>query len=157
MIEVYKYIERSLKMPVYYYAAAVIIGLLIGIWRKNWRIGILAGYMIILFSSMVLNRRTAADMLTRLEPFTTFRSFPKLSSETWVNIISFIPIGLLCGKRWRGILVGIGFSFFIETTQLITHRGFFQTDDIINNTLGTIIGIGLMQLLLFKYKKDNDR
>ncbi len=140
-------------MPIYYYIVAVLIGLLIGTWHKNWRTGFLVAYMIILFSSMVLNRRASTSMLTRLEPFSTLRSFPKLSSETWVNIISFIPIGLLCGKRWRGIFVGLCFSLFIEISQLITHRGFFEIDDLINNSIGTIIGFGLMQLLLSIYKK----
>lgn len=78
----------------------------------------------------------------------TYKDFPHLIPETIVNIISFVPVGLLCGKRWRGILIGIGFSLFIEIAQLISHRGFFEIDDLISNTLGTIIGVAAFQLVM---------
>lgn len=68
-------------------------------------------------------------------------------SSVVLNIFLFVPFGYLCPlcikklDMWHKILlVGIGFSVFIEFTQLITHRGWFDVDDIIHNGLGTFIG-----------------
>lgn len=140
-------------MPFYYFIAAVVAGVTIGIWRRSWCVGILVGYMIILFSSMVLNRKPYLTVMTRFQPFETYKNWPELLPETIVNIICFIPIGLLCGKRWRGILIGLGFSLFIEIMQLITKRGYFQIDDLINNTIGTLIGV-IISWLIFSYKTE---
>jgi len=46
-------------------------------------------------------------------------------------------------KRRIHIACGLLLSSSIEFIQLISHRGLFEFDDIIHNTLGTIIGIGM--------------
>lgn len=67
--------------------------------------------------------------------------------ELFWNIILFAPFGLLgsivCQKRNKlpVLFFGIIFSAGIEITQLLTHRGLFDFDDIIHNTVGTLIGI----------------
>ncbi len=43
-------------------------------------------------------------------------------------------------------MCGFGFALFIEVVQLITGRGVFETDDIINNTIGAMIGYGLFSV-----------
>jgi glycopeptide antibiotics resistance protein len=70
------------------------------------------------------------------------------------NIILFIPFGFLLpvlGDRFylaRWCLgVGLLFSMAIEVSQYLTKRGYFQTDDMITNLLGTLIGyIGVLLL-----------
>ena len=64
-----------------------------------------------------------------------------------LNILLFVPLGYLLPlsikktDKWYLILaIGIVFSAIIETTQLISHRGWFDVDDIIHNGVGTIIG-----------------
>jgi glycopeptide antibiotics resistance protein len=51
---------------------------------------------------------------------------------------------------------GFLFSMAIEVSQLLTKRGYFQTDDILTNVLGSIIGYitayGLISII--KYLKD---
>lgn len=63
------------------------------------------------------------------------------------NIIMFIPFGVLVPmvfKQMRKmricVLVGFLFSCGIEISQLITQRGFCQLDDVVTNTVGTLIG-----------------
>lgn len=71
------------------------------------------------------------------------------------NIIMFIPIGYFIPKLWKidnkkVILIGFCISLFIEISQLFLNRT-TDVDDLILNTLGTIIG-----LLIYKsIKKDN--
>ena len=59
------------------------------------------------------------------------------------NILLFIPLGIFVGDlwKWKGLLVGVGLTVSIELFQLISRRGLFEFDDIIHNTLGTVIGI----------------
>lgn len=67
------------------------------------------------------------------------------------NIIMFIPIGFLIKYLWnidnkKVILIGSSISLFIELSQLFLQRG-TDIDDIILNTLGTLIGLKLYELL----------
>ena len=63
------------------------------------------------------------------------------------NILLFIPYGFACPwvfRRARNLfcctLIGAVTSLGIESLQLLTRRGYFQIDDILTNTLGTILG-----------------
>lgn len=64
-----------------------------------------------------------------------------------LNILLFVPLGYLLPlslnklDKWHIVLViGIGLSAAIETAQLLTHRGWFDVDDIFHNGLGAFIG-----------------
>lgn len=70
------------------------------------------------------------------------------------NILLFLPYGFLLGIIWKcrkGFLkcTGVGFltSFAIECLQYISGRGVFQTDDLITNTVGVMVGYLLFYLL----------
>ena len=62
----------------------------------------------------------------------------------------FIPMGVFTELKRKdlgfSVIVGFLFSLMIEVTQLITMRGVFDIDDLIFNTLGTIIGFLLVSL-----------
>ena len=63
----------------------------------------------------------------------------------------FIPIGLMVSalikRPWLAVLIGVLMSAAIEVTQLLTHRGLFEFDDIIYNSVGAVIGFLLFLLL----------
>lgn len=72
------------------------------------------------------------------------------------NIIMFMPIGffipLLCEiPDKKIIIVGFLFSLFIEVCQLFLNRG-TDVDDLILNTLGTILGLLVYKFLYKKFK-----
>ena len=63
------------------------------------------------------------------------------------NILMFEPLGLLLpflGEKGVGFraacFVSLGATGLIETAQLITRRGFFDVDDLLNNLLGAMLG-----------------
>jgi len=63
------------------------------------------------------------------------------------NILLFIPYGfllrMLCKKKccfWKNAGIGFLTSLGIECLQYISGRGVFQTDDLITNTLGAVLG-----------------
>ncbi len=63
------------------------------------------------------------------------------------NILLFLPYGFLWGLMrrrkkglWNALAVGFLTSLGIEFLQLFSGRGVFQTDDMITNTLGALVG-----------------
>ena len=76
------------------------------------------------------------------------------SAAAWRNIIfnfcMFVPLGIWLPvgfkafrKFWRTYLAGFMVTLLIETVQLVTHRGIFEWDDVLGNTVGTMIGYGM--------------
>lgn len=67
------------------------------------------------------------------------------------NIVMFIPFGFLLPSVLKKInsipkaaIFGFCASLVLETTQLITGRGFFEVVDILNNTIGFVLGYILL-------------
>lgn len=60
-----------------------------------------------------------------------------------MNIVLFVPFGFFAGKiwGWRAVLYGMLFSIAIEAAQYIGALGYTEVDDVINNTLGTLLGV----------------
>lgn len=73
------------------------------------------------------------------------KGIPWALGDTYLNILLFVPMGLLlsefktfkCG--WI-IVIGFGCSLCIELMQVLLHLGMFAIDDILMNTIG--VGIG---------------
>ena len=72
-----------------------------------------------------------------------------------LNICLFIPMGILLPLVFPGMrrffkvyLTGFLVTVFIELFQKISGRGVMEADDILNNTVGTMIGYGLVMLVL---------
>lgn len=74
------------------------------------------------------------------------------------NILFFIPFGILTtwmlkksSRRFcflKSTISGFAVSVLIETTQMVTKRGFVQAEDVMLNTAGTMIG-SLMIILIY--------
>ena len=68
------------------------------------------------------------------------------NSENYLNILLFVPIGFLVGliaNKYRlmyAVLVGLFVSETIECSQLIWQRGTFDVNDLMNNTIGAMVG-----------------
>lgn len=74
------------------------------------------------------------------------------------NILAFIPLGCYIGCLFRrtsflkALIGGIILSLLFEVIQLVTILGSFDVDDIILNTLGTLIGFILISAIKKKCK-----
>ena len=84
----------------------------------------------------------------------------EMLKESLLNGILLFPAGLLlpfmCGRKvrwWQGLLCGIVLSFGIESLQLLLHRGLFELDDIIHNSLGCMAGCVISARVLKSLKK----
>lgn len=145
---------NALDIPIYYYLISAVIGIAVGCWKKDWISGILASYLFFILAGTVLIRKPGV-LRYELIPFWSWKS-PEHYNQIIVNILMFIPIGLLLGIKagWKGILVASGISVGIEIAQLVTRRGLFEFDDIIHNTLGAAVGFGLWMLVRRALKND---
>ncbi len=77
------------------------------------------------------------------------------------NVAMFIPVGIvlpICFKKLNSIsktiIVGAGFTLFIELTQLLCYERHTDIDDLILNTLGVAIGACIV-FAIRSSRKDN--
>lgn len=96
-----------------------------------------------------INVRYENDQHFQPELFWSWRVWDRQREQILTNVFMFIPVGVLVGLiwRWRGICFAAGLSSVIEIVQLITARGLCEFDDVIHNTFGTVIGIGIVVIL----------
>lgn len=117
----------------------------------------------IIFCSTVIYRETLLEPHYNFMPFWSYKAIGEGDDmcfvEGFLNIILFIPVGFLaCGLRrmnglWKVVFLGCIISCTIESLQLWLQRGVCELDDVFHNTLGSIVGYGLYQLIasLFKW------
>lgn len=71
------------------------------------------------------------------------------------NVLLFVPFGILWpilknGKKdtiWGVLQAAFLFTFCIEFLQLVTRIGCFEIDDMINNTLGAVVGYLMYRII----------
>ena len=117
---------------------------------------LLTEYVFLLFCSTVFFRQSVESRGHNFTPFWSYTAIQEgraeLLPENVMNVVVFIPIGILLGSllRVKGawlitLIVGLGISVSIEALQYFFHRGFAETDDVMHNTLGCIVGYMLVK------------
>lgn len=124
---------------------------------KKWTVSLLVPYLFLILALTVLVRSTRPNARYELIPFWSYRDYFNGTDKTLLrqiiaNVVLFIPVGIMLFRltSWKAIPIGAGFSILIELTQLITHRGLFEFDDMIHNTLGVVIGCLIVKLVTRK-------
>ncbi len=91
-----------------------------------------------------------------LTPFWSYSRFNQadIRWQVYMNVFLFIPFGFMlpwCSERlqklWKVVLIAAAFSILTEAAQYFLRIGFCETDDVIHNTLGAMIGYGYWKLL----------
>lgn len=111
---------------------------------------ILLGYISLVICSTLILRESFDDYRYELIPFWSYYAYvhrdSQLLTQIYLNILLFVPIGLLLGisLNHKGVIrilfIGVEISFLIECCQLIFKKGIFEFDDMFHNTLGCLIG-----------------
>ena len=169
MIEIRAYattIASTIPMAVYWGALAVfVIGVLVLLCWKGLKIGgryasvlLLVEWVALMLCATVIFRPASAERGFRLIPFSSYWDFGphgyllEMVAENILNMILFVPVGFLLGcgfmgMTWkRALLTGCGLSVAIELLQLVFQKGFCETDDVIHNVAGCLIGYGLWRV-----------
>lgn len=72
-----------------------------------------------------------------------------------LNIILFLPLGYLLGCK-KKIIIGLFLSVIIEVVQYIGMLGFCELDDVLNNTVGTVLGYFVGRMVKKDHNRQND-
>lgn len=143
------YLKQVVLIPWIYFGIALVLVLVIGITFRRLIAGLLAGYYFLTVVFTIIIRTAGDTEKIELIPFWSYVAYFKdpgngVLTQIIANVILFIPIGIMLGILTRrikpSILIGFILSFAIEFLQLITHRGLFEIDDIIHNTVGVVLG-----------------
>ena len=158
MDEIYEWLNP--RIPVEYVlisflvlSVAIVIGLLVmkGHRAKRFVLGsLLAEYYFLVLCSTVICRASHEERHFELVPFWNYPDiwnrvdYPADLIEVLLNVALFVPIGLLLGglglKTKKILLSGICLSGIIEASQFAFCKGLCETDDVMHNTLGCVIG-----------------
>lgn len=120
-------------------------------------------YAAIVVCTTVMFRPDGSERGIKFTPFWSYFAIsdghPRLLEEDIMNVVAFVPIGLLLAigakrlKWWQAAIVGCSFSGIIEFMQFYFDRGQCEIDDVIHNTLGCIIGFQIIKFVLCGYYK----
>ena len=166
MIEIWVYatsVAGSIPLEIYCGLFGLfVIGLSVMIWWKGLWIGwryclalLLAEWTFLILCATVIFRETGTERVYNLMPFWSYSDygehsyFLEMLGENILNVLLFLPVGFLAGCGFQRMtlrkvfLYGGSFSIFIELLQLIFKKGFCETDDIIHNVVGCLIGYAL--------------
>lgn len=145
--------------------SVVIIG--VALWRrKSLKVPsaiLLCVYICIILLYTLLHRGDGSVSGYNFMPFWSYRAIYdgqlSLVIENGMNVILFIPVGMLVGLAlpriaFKHVIVyAFLISIFIEVMQYMLSKGFAEFDDVIHNTLGCAIGFGIMkQIKIFRNK-----
>ena len=141
------------------------LGCLLSLWWKGLREGLcyssltlLAEWIFLVLCVSVLFRESGEDFHLNLIPLISYFDYGEnsyLMEKVALNILNvalFFPVGLLlgCGYKnmsWRRTMgIGVLLSVSIEILQLIFKRGLCETDDVIHNVAGCMMGYGVYRL-----------
>lgn len=151
----------------------LVLSFLISIGVKGFRSGmrysmgvLLIEYISLIYCSTVFFRITCSSVQYDYMPFWSYQAYfdgrePNALIENMMNILVFVPIGLLLGHLIKNktfvrvAIMGVCISIGIELLQLILKKGFSELDDIMHNTLGCLIGFWLYKIVNTLWIKKN--
>ena len=129
--------------------------------KKQVLIGsLLTIYMIMVFGVTFLSRGSNFKGSMNLDFLSSYKeAWYSFSFRDWqliiLNIFMFVPFGFLLpllNKRFQKVhytlIATLLFTVFIELFQYVTGKGIFEIDDIFNNTLGGIVGYGIIMVFI---------
>lgn len=134
-------------------------------WHTIWLV-LFVVYCVVLLGATFLSRGEYYTGAQIMPPFASYKEAwyqGKVSNirNIVVNILLFVPLGFLLPlgiKRLRKFSatgsLGLLITIIIELLQIVTKRGIFEFDDILNNFLGTMIGYGIFTFAAWIWAKD---
>lgn len=138
------------------------------LWRRcnGW---IAAAYMVLLLYMTVAARSETAHGGVMLRPLYSFYLARTENREYYrtmlMNVFLFFPLGLTLPFGLSGgkhpvlcsLALGMLLSIGIETLQYIFSLGWAETDDVIMNTLGVLVGSAAYGILSLRNRQDIKR
>ena len=115
-------------------------------------------YTVFILYITVIGRYSFEDFRARPIPFESYREVASGSMGELkgiiLNVILFIPFGFLsalCFRDKRPVLMALCFGIIltvsVEVLQYLTRTGTFETDDMMHNVIGTLLGMAVWLII----------
>ena len=160
------FLDVPFRVPlkVYYLTfVSVILGWCVQLFKKGLKNSIsyfplysLVAYVFLLVCSTCIFRDVTETRTLCVMPFWSYKEIingePKYIIENLMNVVVFLPIGILTPFVRKNIgvkkiiLLGVAVSFGIELIQLFFKTGLCEFDDIFHNVLGVLLGYAIYVL-----------
>ena len=126
---------------------------------------LLSLYIVVLLYFTVVGRYSHEEYEYTISVFNSYRwrfksNGEQLLCQLLINLFMLTPVGFMLPvvihskhKYLITMALSLLLTVFIETMQLVTKCGSFEVDDIINNFIGTVMGILLYMLFNIIYKR----
>ena len=123
-------------------------------------------YYFLVLCSTVICRTASVSKRLELKPFYNYVDiwngvdFKRTLMEVLLNVALFVPIGFLLGGMMpkgflKVLLTGFLLSILIELLQLSSGRGLCETNDVVHNTIGCMLGYAAAMVLKKLYVREN--
>ena len=159
-------IHRIPEMLYWVLMAMFACSVVMSCWRKGMKVGLRYGvilllveWMLLVWGITVLFRETNAERAITLIPLSSYFDYAENSylmekaAINILNVVLFLPVGLLLGCGFKNMtwkwtfIIATALSISIELLQLIFKKGLCETDDVIHNVLGALIGYEVASVL----------
>lgn len=120
---------------------------------------ILSLYVVILLYFTVIGRYSHEEYENRIYFYYSYRRLiehydSQSMRQILLNIAMLVPVGFVLsmisnskGKYMKAIVISLSLIIVIELLQMLTKTGSCEVDDIINNFLGALLGMGLYHIV----------
>lgn len=129
------------------FSLPIILQLLSKWLNDKFRITMVCLFLIVILYFTIFSKNLHIVRTANLIPFWSYREIGNdyIRYQIYMNIFLFIPLGFLIpfsSKKTflQTLILGCCLSIIIEALQFIFALGLCETDDVIHNTLGCIIG-----------------
>ena len=126
---------------------------------------ILSAYVVVLLYLTIFGRYSHPEYTYQIHIYKSYKHL--LEQFDWqsirqiiINIAMMFPFGFLLPVLMKNkhkflmtLLLALLLIFFIEIMQMVMQCGTFEVDDVVNNLLGTAIGLLLYRLISAVYHK----
>lgn len=159
LLSVVKYLPGGVAMGAVFSAAFFWAAKKVRKGRGKERVAMLPAASFWIYVSVMLiitffSRESGSRQGMDLELFSTWGINERNNAYVVENVLLFIPYGFISPWAFQALrrilrcgVFGFLTSLGIELLQLATQRGYFQIDDILTNTLGTVIGYLLFRIV----------
>lgn len=130
-------------------------------WSEFFAAVCLVFYLVIIIGVTMGDRGRVQYSFANLKLFSSYKTaWYTMDAVGWRNlrlaIFKFVPIGFLLPfvssvfkKWWMTYLSGFGSSLLLQMLQHALGCGVFETDELLNNTLGVMIGYGIAVFVIW--------
>ena len=127
--------------------------------------GLAIEYYFLVLCSTVICRTAPVLKRVELKPFYNYVDiwngvdFKRTLMEVLLNVALFVPIGFLLGGMMpkgflKVLLTGFLLSSLIELFQLASGRGLCETNDVVHNTIGCMLGYAAAMAMMKQFASE---